>query len=113
VTTAATWLGMRGAARAQSSTARSAEPPSRGAGTSTSLTVKQIDAGLLNVGYAEAGPGNGRPAILLNGWPYDIHSEGLVLPVGTREEAVCQSALRLGEVRWPVDIAPGGSGWTP
>jgi len=36
--------------------------------------VRQIDAGLLNVGYVEAGPGNGRPAVLLHGWPYDIHS---------------------------------------
>ncbi len=81
VTTAATWLGMRGAARAQSSTVRSAEPPRRGPGTSTSFTAKQIDAGLLNVGYAEAGPGNGRPAILLHGWPYDIHSYVDVAPL--------------------------------
>jgi pimeloyl-ACP methyl ester carboxylesterase len=36
--------------------------------------VKQIDAGPLNVGYAEAGPGDGQPVILLHGWPYDIHS---------------------------------------
>ena len=35
---------------------------------------KQIDAGLLNVGYAEAGPPNGKPVILLHGWPYDIYS---------------------------------------
>jgi pimeloyl-ACP methyl ester carboxylesterase len=35
--------------------------------------IKQIDAGDLNVGYAEAGPANGRPVILLHGWPYDIH----------------------------------------
>jgi pimeloyl-ACP methyl ester carboxylesterase len=81
VTTAATWLGVRGAAKAQSSTARSPELPPRGSGTSTSFTVKQIDAGLLNVGYAEAGPGNGRPAILLHGWPYDIHSYVDVAPL--------------------------------
>jgi pimeloyl-ACP methyl ester carboxylesterase len=36
--------------------------------------LKQVDAGVLNVGYAEVGPGNGRPVILLHGWPYDIHS---------------------------------------
>jgi pimeloyl-ACP methyl ester carboxylesterase len=35
---------------------------------------KQIDAGVLNVGYAEAGPTDGRAVILLHGWPYDIHS---------------------------------------
>ena len=37
-------------------------------------TPKQIDAGLLNVGYVEAGPENGSPVILLHGWPYDIYS---------------------------------------
>jgi pimeloyl-ACP methyl ester carboxylesterase len=36
--------------------------------------LKQIDAGVLNVGYAEAGPADGAPVILLHGWPYDIHS---------------------------------------
>lgn len=35
---------------------------------------RQIKAGLLNVGYAELGPANGQPVILLHGWPYDIHS---------------------------------------
>src|SRR4051812_46615106 len=37
-------------------------------------TQKQINAGLLNVGYAEEGPVDGQPVILLHGWPYDIHS---------------------------------------
>jgi pimeloyl-ACP methyl ester carboxylesterase len=36
--------------------------------------LKQIDAGDLNVGYAEAGPADGPPVLLLHGWPYDIHS---------------------------------------
>lgn len=36
--------------------------------------TKQINAGVLNVGYAETGPANGRPVILLHGWPYDIDS---------------------------------------
>jgi pimeloyl-ACP methyl ester carboxylesterase len=45
------------------------------AGTHTSFgSLKQIDAGVLNVGYAEAGPADGTPVILLHGWPYDIHS---------------------------------------
>ena len=36
--------------------------------------LKQIDAGVLNVGYAESGPADGRPVLLLHGWPYDINS---------------------------------------
>jgi pimeloyl-ACP methyl ester carboxylesterase len=36
--------------------------------------IKQINAGVLNVGYAEAGPAKGQPVILLHGWPYDINS---------------------------------------
>ena len=36
--------------------------------------LKQIDAGLLTVGYAESGASNGAPVILLHGWPYDIHT---------------------------------------
>lgn len=36
--------------------------------------MKQINAGVLNVGYAEAGPVDGPPVLLLHGWPYDIHS---------------------------------------
>jgi len=44
-------------------------------GANTSFAaLKQIDAGLLNVGYAEAGPANGPVVILLHGWPYDIYS---------------------------------------
>jgi pimeloyl-ACP methyl ester carboxylesterase len=43
-------------------------------------TFKQINAGLLNVGYAEAGPKNGTTVILLHGWPYDIHSYNEVVP---------------------------------
>src|ERR1044072_2932697 len=51
-------------------------------GTNTSLgTIKQIDAGVLNVGHAEAGPANGEPVILLHGWPYDIHSFVDVAPL--------------------------------
>lgn len=43
--------------------------------------LKQIEAGLLNVGYAEAGPANGRTVILLHGWPYDIYSYVEVAPI--------------------------------
>ena len=43
--------------------------------------IKQKRAGLLNVGYAEAGPANGPVVILLHGWPYDIHSFVNVAPI--------------------------------
>ena len=76
-TFAAAELGMIGSARAQSS---QMTPIKRGTHTSFG-SVKQIDAGLLNVGYAEAGPANGRAVILLHGWPYDIHSYIDVAPL--------------------------------
>jgi pimeloyl-ACP methyl ester carboxylesterase len=44
-------------------------------------SLKQIEAGLLNVGYAEDGPTNGPPVILLQGWPYDIYSYVDVAPL--------------------------------
>jgi pimeloyl-ACP methyl ester carboxylesterase len=47
----------------------------------TFSSVKQIDAGLLNVGYAEVGPSDGKPVILLHGWPYDIQSFADVAPL--------------------------------
>ena len=51
-------------------------------GTNASFgPLKQIDAGVLNVGYAEAGPADGRAVILLHGWPYDIHSFVDVAPL--------------------------------
>ena len=43
--------------------------------------LKQIDAGVLNIGYAETGPHDGRPVLLLHGWPYDIHSFVDVAPL--------------------------------
>jgi pimeloyl-ACP methyl ester carboxylesterase len=51
-------------------------------GTNTSFkALKQINAGLPNVGYAEDGPANGSPVVLLHGWPYDIHSYVDVAPL--------------------------------
>ena len=50
--------------------------------TNTSFgPLKQIEAGALNIGYAEAGPANGRPVLLLHGWPYDIYSFVEVAPL--------------------------------
>lgn len=55
-------------------TAKSAEPKSFG-------PIAQIDAGVLNIGYAEGGPADGPPVILLHGWPYDIHTYVDVAPI--------------------------------
>jgi pimeloyl-ACP methyl ester carboxylesterase len=69
---AAAHFGLQSSASAQS---KSPPLPAIKAGTNNSLgSLKQIDAGVLNVGYAEAGPANGPLVLLLHGWPYDIYS---------------------------------------
>jgi pimeloyl-ACP methyl ester carboxylesterase len=47
--------------------------------------LRQVEAGVLNVGYLHTGPNNGPVAVLLHGWPYDIHSFGEVAPLLTAE----------------------------
>src|SRR5262247_2752391 len=82
MTLAAAQLGMKGSADAQSTKPKPALVPAIKPGTNTSFgSLKQIDAGVLNVGYAEAGPIRGTPVILLHGWPYDIHSFVDVAPL--------------------------------
>jgi pimeloyl-ACP methyl ester carboxylesterase len=79
---AAAQLALSGSAVAQSGKAKSADLPKVKPGTHTSFgPLKQIDAGLVNVGYAEAGPANGPAVILLHGWPYDIYSFVDVAPL--------------------------------
>jgi pimeloyl-ACP methyl ester carboxylesterase len=79
MTIAAAQLGVIGSTQAQTKpTALPAIKP----GTNTSFgSLKQTDAGLLNVGYAEAGPADGPAVILLHGWPYDIYSFVDVAPL--------------------------------
>jgi pimeloyl-ACP methyl ester carboxylesterase len=80
MTIAAAKLGMIDSAQAQSS--KNERAGGNAPGTNTSFgPLKQIDAGLLNVGYAEAGPSDGPSVILLHGWPYDIHSYVEVAPL--------------------------------
>src|SRR3984957_17561489 len=82
---AAPQLRPAGSADAQSGTGEPADTSATltpQPGTHTSFaSLKQLDAGLLNVGYAEAGPSDGRVVILLHGWPYDIHSYVDVAPI--------------------------------
>ena len=80
LTIAAAQFAGIGAARAQAGAAEPAPPSSPGEPTSFA-PLKQVDAGLLNVGYAEAGPADGPAVILLHGWPYDIHSFVEVTPL--------------------------------
>jgi pimeloyl-ACP methyl ester carboxylesterase len=70
MTVAAVELGMNAAAQAASdgtSPGVAATPNSFG-------PIRQVEAGALNVGYADLGPAGGPPVILLHGWPYDIHT---------------------------------------
>jgi pimeloyl-ACP methyl ester carboxylesterase len=79
---AAAQVGMMGSARAQTGNAKPRQLSTIKPGTNTSFgSLKQIDAGVLNVGYADTGPSGGRPVILLHGWPYDIHSFVDVAPL--------------------------------
>jgi pimeloyl-ACP methyl ester carboxylesterase len=75
MTLAAARLGMLDSASAQTGERKPAKRPANKPGAHASFaSLKQIDAGVLNVGYAEAGPANGTAVVLLHGWPYDIHS---------------------------------------
>jgi pimeloyl-ACP methyl ester carboxylesterase len=76
---AASGLGMVGSAGAQSGQPATTRTTT-GAGKSFGA-LKQIDAGLLSVGYAEAGPPDGPVVFLLHGWPYDIHTYVDVAPL--------------------------------
>jgi pimeloyl-ACP methyl ester carboxylesterase len=82
MTLAAAQLGVTGSAMAQSGKTNAAGVPAIKPGTNTSFgPIKQINAGVLNIGYAEAGPANGPVVILLHGWPYDIYSFVDVAPL--------------------------------
>lgn len=70
-------FGLIGSASAQSKPAPAAV---KAGGHTTIGPVKQINAGVLDIGYVEMGPASGPAVILLHGWPYDIHSYADVAP---------------------------------
>jgi pimeloyl-ACP methyl ester carboxylesterase len=75
-------LAMMGSAHAQPVMKKNTDATGLNQVTNTSFgELKQIDAGLLNVGYVESGPATGTPVILLHGWPYDIYSFADVTPL--------------------------------
>jgi pimeloyl-ACP methyl ester carboxylesterase len=82
MTIAAAQFGIIGSTAAQTGKTKPASVPPIKPGTNKSFgPLKQIDAGLLNVGYAETGSSGGPPVLLLHGWPYDIHSYVDVAPL--------------------------------
>jgi pimeloyl-ACP methyl ester carboxylesterase len=82
MTAAAAQFGLASFAAAQSGNASTGHLPSIKSVTATSLgALRQVRAGVLDVGYAEAGPADGPPVILLHGWPYDIHTYVDVAPL--------------------------------
>jgi pimeloyl-ACP methyl ester carboxylesterase len=74
-------LGLLDSANAQAVEPKATQTEPSGATGASFAPLKQIDAGLLNVGYVEAGPDDGPAVILLHGWPYDIHSFVDVAPL--------------------------------
>src|SRR6202050_438867 len=79
---AAAKLLITGSAEARSTKINPADVPTTKPDTNASFApLKQIDAGTLNIGYAEAGPANGPAVLLLHGWPYDIYAFVDVAPL--------------------------------
>ena len=81
-TIAAAQFGMARTASAESDRKKPALTPAGSAGTPSSFgPLRQVDTGLLTIGYVDLGPPQGPVAILLHGWPYDIHSYTDVAPL--------------------------------
>jgi pimeloyl-ACP methyl ester carboxylesterase len=73
------FLRLAGIAAAATTTLTAGAMPARAA--TAVPAIRQIDAGVLNIGYLEYGPASGKPVLLFHGWPYDIHAFAEVAPL--------------------------------
>jgi pimeloyl-ACP methyl ester carboxylesterase len=80
-TVTAAQFAMTGTANAQSGITKPDATTIEPEANASFGALKQVTAGVLNVGYAELGPADGAPVILLHGWPYDIHTYVDVAPL--------------------------------
>src|SRR6202048_4050287 len=81
MTLAASQFAFSGTAEAQPATKSAASRHGKPGTTTAFASLKQVEPGLLTVGYAEAGPADGPAVVLLHGWPYDIYSFADVAPL--------------------------------
>jgi hypothetical protein len=80
---AAAQFGMIGPVEAEASKAGATKGPGGESENSSFGALRRLDAGVLNVGYVDAGAADRPVALLLHGWPYDIHSFAEVVPLLT------------------------------
>jgi pimeloyl-ACP methyl ester carboxylesterase len=106
---AAAQLAALHSAQAQPGKTKRADLPNIKPGANTFfVALKQIEAGVLNVGYAEAGPADGPVVLLLHGWPYDIYSFVDVAPLlaSTGYRVIVPYLRGYGTTRFLSDATP-------
>lgn len=81
MTLAAAEFAAIGSSRAQTGEIAPSPPANKPGAVTSFAPLRQVDAGVLSIGYAEAGPAEGPAVLLLHGWPYDIHSYVEVAPI--------------------------------
>jgi pimeloyl-ACP methyl ester carboxylesterase len=111
MTLAATQLGVPALAQANSGTSPTAKPdPGKREMNNQPMfaTLKQINAGVLNVGYIDAGPADAPVVLLLHGWPYDIHAFDEVTPllVAKGYRVIAPHLRGYGSTRFLSDATP-------
>jgi len=77
---AASLLNLAASGSVLAKAAPSSSNPTGGGSATPFSDIRQIRAGTLDVGYVDVGPANGPVAVLLHGWPYDIHAFADVAP---------------------------------